>query len=75
MIWAVRRDHLVVDMTPLAGMALSLVVEAKVSLEWFSIPRPSGSMMLWKREEKKHNNTSYQITTREDKKVLRLLKF
>ena len=64
MIWAVRRDDLVVDMNPLVGMTSSLVVEAKVSLEWFYIPRPSGSMMLWKREEKKHNNMSSQRTSR-----------
>ena len=75
MIWVVRRDHLVVDMTPLAGMPSSLVVEAKVSLEWFSIPRPSGIIMLWKREDKKHNNMSSQVTLREAEKLWRILQF
>ena len=44
-----RRDHLVGDMTPLAGMPSSLVEEARGSLGWFSIPRPSVSVMLQKR--------------------------
>ena len=74
MIWVVRRDHMVVDMTPLADIHSSLVVEAKLSLEWFSIPRPSGSMMLWKREEKKHDNMSSQRTPREAQ-VWRILQF
>ena len=52
MIWYGRRDHLVGDMFPLAGMPPSLVGEARGSLEWSSIPRPSGSLMLQKREDK-----------------------
>ena len=46
MIWAGRRDHMVGYMTPLAGMTFSLSEEARVSLEWSSIPRPAGSVML-----------------------------
>ena len=53
MIWAGRRDHLVVDMTPLTDMPSSFVVEARGSLEWFSITRPAGSVILQKREENK----------------------
>ena len=49
MIWASRRDHMVGDMTPLVGMPSSLVGEARGSLEWSSIPRPAGSVMLCKR--------------------------
>ena len=33
MIWAGRRDHLVGDMNPLAGMPSSLVEEARGSLD------------------------------------------
>ena len=33
MIWAIRIDHLEVDMTHLAGMPSSLVVEARGSLK------------------------------------------
>ena len=61
-IRSVRRDHLVVDMTHVAGIPSSVVLEAKVSLEWLFFPRPSGSMMLWKREYKKYNNTRSQRT-------------
>ena len=50
MIWAGRRDHLVGDITPLAGMPSSLMGEARVSLGWSSIPMPVGSVMLQKRE-------------------------
>ena len=68
MIWAGRRDHLVGDMTPLAGMPSSLVVEARVSLEWSSIPSPYGSVVLHKGEEKKKKNMSAQRTSREAQK-------
>ena len=46
MIWAGIRDHMVGDMTPRVGMPSSFVGEARVSLEWSSIPRPVGSVML-----------------------------
>ena len=68
MIWAGIIDHLVEYITPLEGIALSLVVESRGSLEWFSIPRPVGSVMLRKREENNQNNMSAQITLREAKK-------
>ena len=73
MIWAGRRDHMVVDITPLAGMPSSLVGEARGSLEWSYIPRSVVSVMLQKREEKKHKNTSAKITSGEAQKVWRLL--
>ena len=73
MLWAGRRDHLVGDMTPLAGMPSSLAGEARGSLEWSSIPRPSGSVMLQKREENNQNNMNAQRTLREAKKIWRLL--
>ena len=73
MIWADRRDHLVGDMTPLAGMPSSLVGEARGSLEWYSIPRPSRIVMLHKIEDKKQKNMSDQRTPREAQKVWRLL--
>ena len=60
-------------MTPLAGMPSSLVEEARGSLEWFSIPRPAGIVMLNKIEEKKQKNMSAQRTSREAQKVWRLL--
>ena len=69
LILAVRRDHLVGDMSPLAGMPPSLVGEARGSLEWSSIPRPSGILMLQKREDKNQNNMSAQRTSREAQKV------
>ena len=64
---------MVIDMTPLVGVLSSLMGEASVSLEWSSIPRLSGSVMLLKIEEKKHNNASEQITLKEYKLVWRLL--
>ena len=73
MIWDGRRDHLVVDMTTLAGMTSSLVGEARGSLEWSYIPRPAGSVMLRKIEDKKHKNMSAHRTSREYQKVWRLL--
>ena len=73
MIWAGRKDHLVGDMTPLAGMPSSLVGEARGSLEWSSISRPDGSVMLQKREDKKQKNISAQRTLRGAQKVWRLL--
>ena len=68
MIWAGRRDHLVVDMTPLAGIPSSLFVEARVSLEWYSITRPAGSVMLRKIVEENQKNMSSQKTSREAQK-------
>ena len=65
MIWAGRRDPLVGYMTSLAGMTSSLLGEETGSLEWYSIPRPSGSVMLRKRYKKKQNKRSVQITSRE----------
>ena len=73
MIWDGRRDHLVGDMTPLAGMPSSLVGEARVSLEWSSITKPSVSMILHKIEEKNQNNMIAQRTLKEDQKLWRLL--
>ena len=75
MIWGDRRDHLVGDMIPLVGMPSSLVGEARGSLEWSSILRPYGSVMLQKREEKNQKNMSPQRTSGEAKKVWRLLLF
>ena len=72
-IWAGRRDHLVGDMTPLAGMPSSLVEEARGSLEWSSIPRHAGSVMLQKREDKNQNYIRAQRTSREAQKLWRLL--
>ena len=65
MIWACRIDHLVGDMNPLAGMPSSLVGEARGSLEWSSIPRPAGSVMLQKIEENNQKKMSAQRTFRE----------
>ena len=56
MIWSDRRDHMVGDMTPLAGMPSSFVEEARGSLEWSYFPGPEGSVVLQKREKKRHNN-------------------
>ena len=75
MIWGNRRDYLARDMTILVGMPSSSVGESKGSLEWSYIPRPSGSVMPRKREEKKQNNMSAQRTSREDQKVWRILQF
>ena len=75
MIWADRRDHMVGEMTPIAGMPSSLVVEARGSSEWSSITRPAGSVMLQKIEEENQNNISTQRTSIEAQKVWRLLKF
>ena len=55
MIWAGRRDHLVVYMTSISGRPSSSVGEERGSFEWSSIPRPTGSLMLRKIEEKKKN--------------------
>ena len=51
MIWAGRRDHMLGDMTPLAGMPSSFVVDARVSFEWSSITRPDVIVMLQKRKK------------------------
>ena len=75
MIWVGRRDHLVGDMTPLAGMTSSLLGEARGSLEWSSITRPAVSVTLQKIEEKNQKNMSFQRTSRESQKVWRLLQF
>ena len=75
MIWAGRSDHLVGDMTPLAGMYSSFVGEERGSLEWSSIPRPARSVMLQKREEKKQNNMISQKTSRKAQKLWRLMQF
>ena len=72
MIWAGRRDHLVGDTTPLQGMPSSLAEEKRELLEWYSIPRPVGSVTLQKRKEKKQNNMSAQRTLREAQKVWKL---
>ena len=65
MIWSDKRDHMVGYMTPLLGIPSSLVVEARGSLEWFSVPRPDGSVMLYKIEEQKQKNMNAQRTSRE----------
>ena len=67
------RDYLVGDMNPLVGMPSSLVEEARGSLEWSCIPRPSGSVMMHKIEENKQKSISAQGTPREDQKLWRLL--
>ena len=77
MMWSGRRDHLVGDMNPLTVMPSSLVGEARGSLEWSSVPRPSVSAMLRKIEDKKQNNMSAQRNWREAQKVwgpLKILK-
>ena len=71
--WYGRRDTPARDMTPPADTPSSLVQGARVLSEWYSIPRPSGSDTIQKREEKKQNNTSAQRTPMESKKVRRLL--
>ena len=60
MIWAGRRYHLEGDMTPLAGMSLLPVGYIRVLLAWSSIQRPSESVMLWIRGDKKQKNMSAQ---------------
>ena len=75
MIWAGRRDNLVGDMNPLAGMHSSLVGEVRISLKWSSITRPDISVMLQKREEEKNKNISPQRTLRDAQKLQRLLQF
>ena len=75
MIWSGRRYNLVGDMNPLVGMPSSFAGEAMGSLEWYSITRPDGSVMIQKREDKKQNKTSTQRASRESQKVWGLLKF
>ena len=75
MTWAGRRDHMGGDMNPLVGMPSSLVEEARGSLEWSSIPRPDGSVMLQEREENNQNKMSAQRTSMEAQKVWRRLQF
>ena len=75
MIWADRRDYLVGDMTPIEGMPSSLVGEERVSLEWYSITKPSVSVILCKREEKNQKNMGAQRTLMEYPKLWRLLQF
>ena len=67
-IWDGRRDHLVGYITFSAVMPSSLVGEARGSLEWFSITKPAGNVMLQKIEDKNHNNMSAQRTSRGFKK-------
>ena len=71
--WDGRRYHLVGDITHLAGMPSSLTEEERGSLEWSSIPRTSGRVILHKREEKNQNKTSAQKNYREAQKVWRIL--
>ena len=70
-----RRYHLGVDITPPSDTPSSSGQGERGSSEWSYIKRPSGSVMLWKREEKKQKNMSAQRTSREARKVWRLLKF
>ena len=72
MIWAVRRDHLVGDTTPLQDMPSSLAEEKRELLEWSSIPRPVGSATPQRRKEKKQKNMSAQRTSGEAQKVWKL---
>ena len=74
MIWAGRIYHLLGDMNPLASMPSSFVVEERVSLEFSSITRPAGIVMLRKRKKDKQNKMSSQRTSREAQKVWRLMK-
>ena len=60
-------------MTDLVGMPSYLMVEARLSLEWYSIPSPAGSMMLHKIEENKHKKMSAQRTPREVQKLWNIL--
>ena len=69
MIWAVRRDNLVGDKTPLQGMPSSSAEEKRESSEWSSIPRTVGSVTLQKRKDNKHKNMSAQRTSRVAQKL------
>ena len=75
MICTGRRYHIVGDMNPLAGIPSPLVGEARGSLEWSSITRPSVSVMLRKIEDNNKKKIISQRTSRESQKVWRLMKF
>ena len=62
-------------MTPLARMPSSLLGESRRSLEWYSIPRPDGSVTLQKKEENNQKNMIPQRTPKEEQKVWGLLQF
>ena len=74
MIWAGRTDHMVGDMTHIAGIPSSYLGETKGSLELSSIPRPAVSVVLQKIEEENQNFISSQRTLREAQNIWRLLK-
>ena len=71
--WSGRRDHLGGDMTPPVDTPSSSGQGARGSSEWSSIPRPFGSVILRKIEEKNQKNMSAQRTSREAQKVSNLL--
>ena len=73
MKWAGRRDPPEGDMTPPEETPSSPGQGARGSSEWSSITRPSGIVTLHKRYEKKQNNMSDQIISREAHKLWRLL--
>ena len=64
-----RRDHLAVDMNPLAGMPSSSEGYTRVLFLWFYIKWPTKCFVLHIRGEKSQNNTSDQRTMREALKV------
>ena len=68
-----RRDHMEVDMTPLAGMTSSSVIYLRVLLLQSSIQSPSKSVMLQITGEKKQRNMIAQITLRGALKVWKLV--
>ena len=60
-------------MTPPEGMTSSSGQVARGSLEWSYIQGPSGSVVLQKREDNNQKNIRAQRTSREARKVWRLL--
>ena len=64
MIWADKRDHLELDMTPLSGMPSSLVGYIRALLVWFSIQTTSKFVMMQIRGENNRRNRSYQRSLR-----------
>ena len=74
MIWGGRID-LAEYVTPIAVMPSSHVGYIRVLLGWSFIQRPGESVMLQIRGEKKQNNMSDQINSREALKVWRMIQF
>ena len=75
MIWAGRRDHLEVDMTPLMGMPSSLVRYIRVLLVCLYNQSPAKHLLLKIREYNMQNSMSAQRNLTEAIKVWSLIQF